>query len=99
MSLQAIFGDSAVLYTLKQRLAESEKHGHKLAGMIIELEKLTQSFKNRLTDSWKDLGLVIKHFREVPIDEINHYQILVLKNMVDDKYADEDKLSQIDAHI
>ena len=53
--------------------------------------------KNYLTDSWKDLGLVIKHFKEVPIDEINHYQILVLKNMVDDKYADEAKFTQLDA--
>lgn len=55
--------------------------------------------KNYLTDSWKDLGLVIKHFKEVPIDEINHYQILVLKNMVDDKYADEAKFTQLDAQI
>ena len=67
--------------------------------MIIELEKLAQSFKTRLADSWKDLGLVIKHFKEVPIDEINHYQILVLKNMVDDKYADEAKLALLNAQI
>lgn len=43
------------------------------------------------------MSLVIKNFREVPIEEVNHYQMLVLKNMVDDKYADETKFEQLDA--
>ena len=38
---------------------------------------------------------MIKNLNEVPIDEINQYQILVLKNLVDDKY--KDKLEQMDA--
>ena len=37
LSLQAIFGDSSVLHTLKQRLAESEKYSQKLAQMMLEL--------------------------------------------------------------
>ena len=57
------------------------------------------SLKIKLGDAWKDLSLVIKNFREVPIDEVNHYQILVLKNLVDDKYGDEAKLEQLDAQI
>ena len=47
--------------------------------------------KTRLQDVWKDMSLVVKNYREVPLDEINHYQVLVLKNLVDDKYADEIK--------
>ena len=96
-SLQAIFGDSSVLHTLKQRLAESEKHGQKLQVMLIELQKLSLNLKARLSEVWKDLCLVIKNFREVPIDEVNHYQILVLKNLVDDKYSDQAKFEQMDA--
>ena len=69
-------------------MAESESHGHKLAAMLLALQKVAQSFKTRITDSWKDLSFMIRNFKEVPIDEINHYQILVLKNLVDDKYSD-----------
>ena len=46
-----------------------------------------QSFKSRIIDIWKDLSLMIKNFNEVPIDEVNHYQMLFLKNLVDDKYS------------
>ena len=56
--------------------------------MLVELQKLSISIKTRLSEVWKDLSLVIKNFREVPIEEVNHYQVLVLKNMVDDKYVD-----------
>ena len=59
--------------------------------MLVELQKLSMSFKLRLSEVWKDMSLVIKNFREVPIEEVNHYQVLVLKNMVDDKYADQTK--------
>ena len=52
---------------------------------------MSVSFRTRLADVWKDLNLVVKNFSEVPLEEINHYQILVLKNMVDDKYGDYDK--------
>ena len=44
------------------------------------------------------MSLCVKNFKEVPIDEINHYQILVLKNLVDDKYADA-KYEQLDLQI
>ena len=98
-SLQAIFGDSSVLHTLKQRLTESERHGQKLAVMLVELGKLAINLKARLSEVWKDLCLVIKNFKEVPIDEVNHYQILVLKNLVDDKYADDTKFEQLGAQI
>ena len=37
LSLQAIFGDSSVLHTLKQTVAESEKYSQKLAQMMLEL--------------------------------------------------------------
>ena len=39
ISLQAIFGDSAVLHTLKQRLKESEMHGQRLASLIMDLQR------------------------------------------------------------
>ena len=67
--------------------------------MLIELQKLSQSLKGRLSEVWKEFCLVIKNFREVPIEEINHYQILVLKNLVDDKYSDSAKFEQLDAQI
>ena len=56
---------------------------------------MSVTLKMRLTDVWKDFSLVIKNFTEVPISEINHYQMLVLKNMVDDKYSDSSKLEAI----
>ena len=62
--------------------------------MVLELQKASFALKNRLNDLWKDFGLVIKNFNEVPISEINHYQILVLKNMVDDKYSSTDLMKQ-----
>lgn len=98
-SLQAIFGDSTVLHTLKQRVAESEKHSQKLSSMLIEIQTLSISFKNWLGAVWKDLSLMIRNLREVPIDEINHYQMLAMKNLVDDKYAHSNKFEQLDAHI
>ena len=67
--------------------------------MLIELQKLSQSLKGRLSEVWKEFCLVIKNFREVPIEEVNHYQILVLKNLVDDKYSDSAKFEQLDAQI
>ena len=67
--------------------------------MLVELQKLAINLKFRLSEVWKDLCLVIKNFKEVPIDEVNHYQILVLKNLVDDKYADDTKFEQMGAQI
>ena len=67
--------------------------------MLVELQKLAINLKARLSEVWKDLCLVIKNFKEVPIDEVNHYQILVLKNLVDDKYADDTKFEQLGAQI
>ena len=66
--------------------------------MVLELQKASTVLKSRLSELWKDLGLVIKNFNEVPIGEINHYQILVLKNMVDDKYS-ADHLVQLEAFL
>ena len=67
--------------------------------MLVQLQKLSNSLKAGLNEIWKDLCLVIKNFREVPIDEVNHYQILVLKNLVDEKYSDQAKFEQLDAQI
>ena len=67
--------------------------------MLVELQRLAINLKFRLSEVWKDLCLVIKNFKEVPIDEVNHYQILVLKNLVDDKYADDTKFEQLGAQI
>ena len=67
--------------------------------MLVELQKLSINLKARLSDVWKDLCLVIKNFKEVPIEEVNHYQILVLKNLVDDKYGDDTKFEQLGALI
>lgn len=67
--------------------------------MLVELQRLAINLKFRLSEVWKDLCLVIKNFKEVPIDEVNHYQILVLKNLVDDKYADDTKFEQMGAQI
>ena len=44
------------------------------------------------------MHLFVRNFREVPIDEINHYQMLVLKNIVDDKFY-EAKFEQLDSII
>mmetsp|Transcript_6771 Transcript_6771/g.8067 ORF Transcript_6771/g.8067 Transcript_6771/m.8067 type:complete len:89 (-) Transcript_6771:291-557(-) len=73
LSLQAIFGDSAVLHTLKQRLTESERHSEKLAAIVMALQQNGHNLKQHLTATWKDLKLFIKNFREVPLEEINHY--------------------------
>lgn len=35
----------------------------------------------------------------MPLEEINHYQILVLKYLVDDKYEEKGKFDPLDAHI
>ena len=95
-TMQAIFGDTSTLQTIKLRLSQSEQYGEKLGQMVLELQKASTVLKSRLSELWKDLGLVIKNFNEVPIGEINHYQILVLKNMVDDKYS-ADHLVQLEA--
>ena len=50
---------------------------------------MSVSFRAKLVDVWKDISLVVKNLREVPVDEVNHYQVLVLKNMIEDKYAFE----------
>ena len=78
-----------MLHTLKQRLAESEQFSRKLAEIIVELQKVSVSFRAKLVDAWKDISLLVKNLREIPVDEVNHYQILVLKNLIEDKYASE----------
>jgi hypothetical protein len=59
--------------------------------MILDLQNVSVSFRTRLADVWKDLTLVVKNFSEVSHEDIDQYQILVLKNMVDDKYGDSDR--------
>ena len=98
-SLQAIFGDSAVLHTLRQRLQESEQHGNRLQALVLDLKKAAQQLRLRLVDIWEDLKKVASNFNEVPLDEINHYQVLVVKNLLVDKYGDSAKLAQADAQI
>ena len=78
-----------MLHTLKQRLAEREQFSRKLAEIIVELQKVSVSFRAKLVDAWKDISLLVKNLREIPVDEVNHYQILVLKNLIEDKYASE----------
>lgn len=41
--------------------------------MVVELQKVSQSLKTHLSEVWKDMSQVIKHFSEVPLEEINHY--------------------------
>lgn len=53
---------------------------------MLELQRSGTSLKQHVVQVWKDMKLFITNFREVPIDEINHYQLLVLKYLVDDKY-------------
>lgn len=50
---------------------------------------MSVSFKTKLVDAWKDISLIVKNLREVPVDEVNHYQVLVLKNLIEDKYTSE----------
>ena len=86
------------MHTLKQRVAESDRHCERLAALVLELQRNCFALKNHLMAVWKDMKLFIKNFREVPIDEINHYQVLVLKYLVDDKF-DEAKFEQLDSSI
>jgi len=62
LSLQAIFGDSAVLHTLRQRVTESERHSQKLATLIVEQAKVGQTLKANLAAIWKDFQVVVKNF-------------------------------------
>lgn len=50
---------------------------------------MSTSLKLHLGEVWKDLTLVISNFKEVPLEEINQYQMLVLKNLIDDKYTEK----------
>ena len=52
-SLQAIFGDSAVLHTLRNRLAESERFGHNIHRLLDQSVKLSNSAKSKLNELWK----------------------------------------------
>lgn len=65
--------------------------------MIVELQKISLNFRIRLAEVWKDLTQVVKNFKEVPLDEINHYQILVVRNIITDKYGDSVKFQQLNA--
>ena len=42
---------------------------------------------------------MIKNFKEVPLEEINQYQMLVLKNLIDDKYSEKGRDEQLSAQI
>ena len=59
--------------------------------MVVELQKLANKFRMRSNESLKDMGLVVKNLKEVPLDEITQYQVLVLKNLVEDKYGEDAK--------
>ena len=56
---------------------------------MLQLAKVAKSLRTNLLSIWKDFKIVIKNLKEVPVSEINHYQVLVLKNLVTDKYAAE----------
>ena len=61
---------------------------------------MSVSFKTKLVDAWKDISLLVKNLRELPVDEVNHYQVLVLKNLIEDKYTSEgSKFEKQDAQI
>ena len=51
--------------------------------------KLSHALRTRLSDTWKNFSSVIKHMDEVALDEVNHYQLLVIKNLFADKYTPE----------
>ena len=97
-SLQAIFGDSAVLHTLRNRLAESERFGHNIHRLLDQYVKLSHSAKNKLNELWKQFSVVIKNMAEVPIDELNHYQLLVVKNLLVERYPPE-KVAALEASL
>ena len=59
--------------------------------MVVELQKLANKFRLRSNEALKDMGLVVKNLKEVPLDEITQYQVLVLKNLVEDKYGEDAK--------
>jgi len=62
---------------------------------------VAKSLRTNLLSIWKDFKIVIKNLKEVPISEINHYQVLVLKNLATDKYAAEktQQETQIEADL
>ena len=97
-SLQAIFGDSAVLHTLRNRLAESERFGHNIHRLLDQYVKLSNSAKSKLNELWKQFSVVIKNMAEVPIDELNHYQLLVVKNLLVERYPPE-KVAELEASL
>lgn len=85
-SLQAIFGDSSVLHTLKTRLTESENHGHKMASLLVRLMKIAGIFRVRLNEHWKNLIKIVSSFDEIKVEDIENYQILIAKNLVSERY-------------
>ena len=74
---------------MRNRLAESERYGQNIHRLLDQYVKLSNSAKTKLNELWKQFSVVIKNVAEVPIDEINHYQLLVVKNLVSERYSEE----------
>ena len=45
--------------------------------------------KGRLVEQWEDMCSIVNSFNELPLDDINHYQLLVVKNLINDKYQEK----------
>ena len=72
---------------MRHRLAESERYGFSIQRLLDEYMKLSNSLRVKLNEIWKNFAIVVKNVDEVPIDEINQYQLLVIKNLIGDKYT------------
>ena len=86
------------MHTLRNRLAESERFGQNIHRLLDQYVKLSHSAKNKLNELWKQFSVVIKNMAEVPIDELNHYQLLVVKNLLVERYPPE-KVAALEASL
>ena len=66
--------------------------------MLDQYVKLSNTAKNKLNELWKQFSVVIKNMAEVPIDELNHYQLLVVKNLLVERYPPE-KVAELEASL
>lgn len=74
-SLQIIFGDSSVMYSLKTRLAESEEYARTLTRYLAEILRLCISIKGKIVTCWRQIQLFATGFSQVSEEELHNMQL------------------------